>query len=361
MATQWMENWSIYGIDGSRDSRLFNGMYADNFLFSLQVDPDPTAGGGMVIRGNAGGTGGRLRRILNSPQTTVGIAQRMWLSTLQLGIGIKSSGAIFAMLTDVGDHEHCYVGVDASGYLRAYRCENGGADTLLGSSAGPVIVANGWQHVETKFVLHATAGSIEVKVEGVTKLLVNGVKTTSNLTGATGTAAGIKWWTPTDSSCQAYYKDVIVWDGTGAKNNDFFGSCLVYSIMPDADVSLNWTTSAGATGYNLINEVTPDDDTSFITAPHPSPAPYKCSLSDLPANVTSVRSVMTVHRSRKTDGGDGSIQPGLLFGGNTELGSSRPITTAYTYWGDVFDNAPDGGNWSRLTVNGMNLQLDRTV
>lgn len=92
------------------------------------------------------------------------------------------------------------------------------------------------------------------------------------------------------------------------------------------------------------------------------PAAYKSSLQDLPATVTSVRGVMPIHRSRKTDGGDGNIQQGLISGGSTGLGANRPITTAYTYWWDVYDADPNGSiAWSRVAVNALNYQLNRTL
>lgn len=92
------------------------------------------------------------------------------------------------------------------------------------------------------------------------------------------------------------------------------------------------------------------------------PAAYKCSLSDLPITVTSVRGIMPIHRSRKTDGGDGNIQLGAISGASTGLGSNRPITTAYTYWWDIFDADPNGAAaWTRIAFNNLNLQLNRTV
>jgi hypothetical protein len=71
---------------------------------------------------------------------------------------------------------------------------------------------------------------------------------------------------------------------------------------------------------------------------------------------------MPIHRSRKTDAGDGNIQVGAISGASTGLGADRPITTAYTYWWDIFDTDPaTAAAWSRTSVNAMNLQLNRTL
>jgi hypothetical protein len=71
---------------------------------------------------------------------------------------------------------------------------------------------------------------------------------------------------------------------------------------------------------------------------------------------------MPIHRSRKTDGGDGNMQLGVISAAATGLGSNRPITTAYTYWYDIFDADPNGAAaWTRISFNAINLQLNRTV
>jgi hypothetical protein len=70
---------------------------------------------------------------------------------------------------------------------------------------------------------------------------------------------------------------------------------------------------------------------------------------------------MPIQRSRKSDGGDGGLQVGLISGANTGLGANRQISSAYTYWWDIFDNDPGGGAWSRPLVNALVLQLNRTT
>jgi hypothetical protein len=330
------------------------------------------------------------------------------------------------------------------------------------------VIADAWRHVETQFALDAVNGSIEVRLEGVTVLKLTNIKTITNTSGSVGTAQNVKMgmvaFGALTGAPTLYVKDFIIWDGTTSVNNTFMGSCQVYKLLPDADVTmpwgssaggpptlnapststtggtlaagtyyykvsaitpsgetlpsnevsqvttgttssntLTWTSVSGATGYkiyrgttaggesvyytvgnvltytdtnaastagtpltslvgyNLINEISPDDDTKFISAPFPLPAPAQFSLSDLPNNVTSVRGVMVMHRSRKVDGGDGNIQVSVVSGVNTGNGADRTITTAYTYWWDLFDQDPSGTNWNKTLVNALNLKLNRTV
>jgi hypothetical protein len=454
-----MDDFTSYGTDGGNAARLLNGPYAEASAVTLQADPDPTAGGKFVLNG---GNGGAVRRVLSSPQTVVGMAGRFWPINL-------SGETVFMSVSDTNNVLLCWVAFDASGYIKAYRSDTAGF-VLLGTSANPVMIANAWQHMETKFVMDATSGSIQVRREGVTVLNVTGVRTTTDKVGALATIQNTVLYRDAGWPLVAvnhYVKDYIVWDGSSTVNNDFFGACQVYKLQPASDVARNWGTqqaaapvantpttsttggtlaagtyfyvvtailstgetvasnevsitttgttssntitwtaplgmtvtgyrvyrgtSTGAenvfyapgnvltftdtnaastggtpptdtgTGWNKINDLTPDDDTTFITAASPPPSPYQAALTQLPANVTSVRAVMTMHRSRKTDGGDGFLQASLLSGANTGLGANRAITTAYTYWSDMFDQDPSGVNWSKTLVNALNLKLNRTT
>lgn len=474
MAIQWMDDFTSYGTDiPTNATRLLNGPYGTNVHADLQADPDPTAGGKMVLRNYGGGLGGELRRVLSSPQTVVGVAARYWLSSLPLSTGFAECPR-YAQFKDVNNYVHIEVTVNPSGYIEVYRTDdtapNNRTSTLLGTSQNPVLVTNAWMHVETLAVFNSgTSGSVQVRVNGIQVVNITGVRTTNSYASATPTCSLFAFCACTDSSGPSLYcKDFILYDGTGTVNNTFFGSCQVYKLQPASDVSRNWGTQQAATpsvntpttsttggtlaaatyyyvvtaiyatgetiasnevsiatsgttssntitwtapvgmtvtgyrvyrgtatgaenvyyapgnvltftdtggastagtppadtgtGWDKINDTTPDDDTKFITAgSSPIPSPYQGTLTQLPANVTSVRGVMVMHRSRKVDGGDGSLQASLISGANTANGVSRPITTAYTYWWDTFDQDPSGVNWNKTLVNALNLKLNRTV
>lgn len=360
MGVNWMDNFQVYGTDVNRLARMADGVWAELNRGDLQPDPDPTAGGGQVMRKFAGGTGGDFRRVLPVARTTVGIAARYWYTFLPTQPGGQHAPTS-VYIRDQNNVTHLSVRIDPAGVLHVYRHDAGG-EVDLGNSGTPVVVTNAWQHMEVKAFLDVAVGTVEVRIEGVPVVVVPATRTTSNVGGAIASCLQVAWGSGWDGPTM-YVKDVIVWDNTGAFNNNFMGSCQVYRIAPDSDVALNWTpTPADGIGWDKINELTPDDDVRYITAPFPLPAAYKCGMTDLPVTVTSVRAVQPMHRSRKTDGGDGNVQIGVISGASTGLGANRPITTAYTYWWDVYDADPNGGiAWTRLAVNAMNLQLNRTV
>jgi hypothetical protein len=353
LAIQWMDDFTSYGTNAAR---LLDGSYAENAFVDLPTDPDPSATANPVFRVQAGT--GLLRRVLSSAQTTIGVAGRYWLNTLPLDVNARPR---FANIRDTGNRDHCYITSDPSGYLQAYRADSGG-DVLVGTSSSPVVIASAWRHIEVQFVLDIAAGSITVRLEGQTVLSVTGIRTISNTSGiaATGQNVVLEYTRSGATAGSMYVKDFIIWDGSGSANNTFMGSCQVYKIVPDADITLNWTPSTGTAGWSLINESTPSDDVGYISAAA-SVSPSTFSLTDLPTNVTSVKGVMAVHRSKKTDGGDGQLQLSLVSGANTGAGTDRTITTAYTYWADIFDKDPSGSAWSKTLVNALQVKLNRTV
>ena len=67
-------------------------------------------------------------------------------------------------------------------------------------------------------------------------------------------------------------------------------------------------------------------------------------------------------RARKSDGGDGNIQTGLISGGAEVDGSNRPITTAFTYYEDVFEIDPaNAAPWTPASADAATFKINRTV
>lgn len=353
MSLQWMDDFSFYGTGSTGVARMLNGLYAENGC-SLVVDPDPTGTGATVLRMINPSNGESLvRRVLSGGQTTVGVAARYWLSTLP---ATTSSRPRFVSFRNASNQVLCYLTLDPSGYLEAYN----GSGTLVARSDSPVVIANSWRHMETKCTFSTTVGAIAVRIEGVSVLNVTGINTMGATTGTCENVC-LAYLGTNQNSPYMHVKDFIIWDSSGTSNNDWIGTCKVYKIIPDGDVSLNWTPSTGTTGWNLINEATPDDDTSYISAAWPAPSPAQFTMTNLPDDVSVVKGVMAIHRSKKTDGGDGSAQITLVEGINSANGADKAITTAYTYWTDIFNVAPDGGNWNKAKVDNLNLKINRTA
>ena len=334
------------GLYGNSDALLTSGMYAEaSFQVDLTDDPDPNITGNVILiyRGSPPAT---LRKVLPSVQTEVGIGRRVWLPELP-----AIDGKIICLM-DWRDGANAVLGgvyVNTTGRIVI---DGGGADVV---STAPALVANAWQHVEA--VMDTASGSLSVRVEGVDVVSYTG----RVLGGPIAQVAARTLFDVSEDGVQ-YLKDFVIWDGSGSYNNDWMGSIQVRELIPNADNSFNWLASTGTTGFDLIDDAPPNDDVDYISAINPPPAASSFDLSNLPVDVTSVRGLYAIVRSRKTDGGDGNLQVGLISGASTVLGADRPITTSYTYWTDVFEVDPNtAAPWSPSAVNSVKLRLNRTL
>lgn len=350
------------GLYGTDTSYMDDGLYAQVADLFLVDDPDPSTVGNVVLLGNgSANTDATLRFVLPATHATAGIGSRVWLTRIPTGNG---DNPVIHQFRDGSNAVLVSIVVTPTGAISAYR---GGDNTnwatsgatLLGTTTGPVLVADSWQHVETKCLFSATVGTVEVRVEG-TPVLALTVQNTG--AGPCAQVANINTASGSGVETRYYMKDLAVWDGAGSVNNNFLSTIQVYELIATSDVSLNWTPSTGTTGYNLIDEAPPNDDTDYIYAVSPAPSPALFGLSNLPADVTSIKGLYTVVRSKKTDGGDGNLRVGLKSGATTGLGTDRPVTTTYAYWTDMFELDPNtSGSWSPSTVDAVQLQLNRTV
>jgi hypothetical protein len=367
MALQWIDNFQQYGTS---TGNMLNGAYAQIYTSSgggvvLTSDPDPTAGGTTVLEvldsaeistGGAAPWGSGVRKVVPTPAATIGVMWRWWLAALPTDTTHHPQ----VVFTDGSNNTQISLVVSPIGTIKVYRgLANGG--TLLGESS-IAVVANAWQHFEAKVVIGAS-GSVEVRVDTNSVILLTGVNTqggsttTANIVLANGNIGG------TNNGAISYFKDFVIWDSTGVYNNSFIGSCFVWSMRPNADVSGTWSIFGGAgSGWASINETNPDDDTKYVYSGWPAATADVFGLTDLPADATSVKGMMSLVRSKKSDGGDGNLQVGIVSGASTGTGSNRPITVAYTYWSDIFETDPATGvQWTVAAANAADLKLDRTL
>lgn len=350
MAIEHMDNFSIYG---SSVAVMLNGVYAEvSGQSALVADPDGISSGSVYRQLSSAAAQATLRYVWSTSKATMGQAIRVWMNQLPT---IDQDRPRVISYRNGSNVEFAYVIIETTGRLTF----TDGTTTI--TTTNPVIAANGWYHIEVKYS-RSGVGSIEIRVEGITVML------SSNL-GYVGAAnifqTALHYFGNNFGSTIVYWKDLVLWDGTGTYNNDFLGSVLVYNLAPISDVSLNWTPSTGAVGWSILDNV-PPNDAQFLSAPNPPPLPYVAEINNLPVDVTSVKGIMTMVRAAKTDGGDANLQIGVISDPAgvpaTALGANRPITVAQTYWRDVFETDPKtAAPWLPSAVNVARLQMNRTA
>lgn len=346
---------------GTSTAYMLNGLYSrvgstilSGGSVALVNDPDGISSGKVLKMPPDYGGGGNAQTctypLPAGATTTIGVALRIWCAVLPHIVNsfqpIRMSSAANPLFVLV---------VTNTGKLQILNT----AGTVIYSTAAPVITATGWWHLEMKVHIDAAAGSIEVRVEGIPVIVESAINT-----GSTGIEIVSVRNQPdgTSASDTFYVKDFVIWDGSGSQNNDFLGTVLVYGLVTTADVSLNWDTT-GPNGYSVLANNPPQDGVAYISAPYPAmPAAAVFALSDLPADITSVKGLITRVRAAKSDGGDGQLQVSLISGVSLDNGANRPITVAQTYWPDVSELDPATGvAWTPVGVDAANLKIDRTL
>jgi hypothetical protein len=346
MSLIFFDNFSIYGGD---TGKLADGIYAAVAIDGIVTDPDITATGQVIKMGIFEAAPYVLRYVLPGGNSDkVGIALRLWLASVP---------ANFAEIPEIMHWNNSLNNTIASlsvNTVGGLTFSLGGKEgTVLGESSGPVLTANAWNHIEAYI---DSSGNAEARVNGATVATVTGAAFEAiaqvQHVGQGTNFSGLKW----------YIKDLIYWDDSGSQNNNFLGSCQVLDLTPMSDdVFSGWTLSAGSTAWTILDDA-PPDNANYIAADNTLPAATVHGLTNLPPDVTSVKGVMTMVRAQKEDGGDGQLQNGVVSGSSTGLGTDRPITTAPTYWYDIFQLDPATSlPWTPGAVDAAKLTLHRTL
>lgn len=230
---------------------------------------------------------------------------------------------------------------------------------LLGRSNPGVVHIQAWNHFESACFVDSANGTVEVRIDGVTVLSLasfnsdyfNGGGVTQVLISVGGL----------NSVAQFDIDDLVVSDDVG-QNADFLGDMQVFTDFPDADAATqDWIPSAGAVAYAMVDEPSPDGDTTYIEAVHAGDI-AGLTFPGLPSNLTEVAAVGFFHRSKKLGPGGSTILQTVVSGASSAPGYDGPVTTVYAGYLDVFETDPaTGAPWLRAAVAAAELDVERTA
>lgn len=347
------DNFNYFGDD---EDNMLDGLYAQVNTATIEADPDGVSVP-KCLRVGSSSSDTFVRYVLPGAVDTVGVSLRIWMPALPSNTGSGGTSPAIT-LRDVSNNYLATLWITTTGAIVvSYQTKTG---TILGQTTGPVLTAAGWYHLEWKHVIDAVAGTTEVRIEGITVIDESGLNT-----GATDVAqVGVgKWNSGAGNGVYVYYKDLVLWNGSGTENNDFLGSVIVYELLTVADTAFptGWS-STGANGYSVLDNNPPVDASAYISADNSPPAAAVFELTNLPADVSSVKGIITRVRAAKSDGGDGQLQVSMRSNGSDDSGADRPLTTSETYWSDVSELDPDtSAAWLPGAVDDAQLVFERTV
>lgn len=358
MSLRWVEGFEAYGTSPEGGETFAeDGVWAEIGGFSLSFSEGIAATGRLALTFGASLSGATCYRTVGVATPTLGCAFRFRYGSTGTGAGL------LAYLSRSGASEvQCGIGlvydpITDRFKVAAYR----GTSDLLGESA-PVVDRLSFEHFEMLWTVN-NSGSVEVRVNDVTVLSLSGVDTQwqdSDVVNYIGFGPGGFPWTTMQ------FDDIVLWDTTGNAPTDFIGQyARVFPIRPNGDTATSdWTRNAGSNDYEAIDDLFPDDDTSYIAAASVSDV-SEFTLEDLPAEAVSVIGAQLYSRTRKDAAGTCNLQPALISNSAVANGDDRALGESYAYQGpiaNIFDLDPDtGAPWTVAAFNATNLRITRTA
>jgi hypothetical protein len=258
-------------------------------------------------------------------------------------------------LSSIGTDRFCEMWSDGTRGMGIRVLSTGEVDIYRGttfierSTLSPIKIGK-WHWIEFKVVCDNSAGSYEVKVDGVTVLSASGVDTQQNLAYHDQV---IFRGTGSNSSNTPRIDDLFIMDGTGGSYNDFIGQRRVLAITPNADTAdVDWTVSGGSDHYALVDDLDPDDDTNYVEDSVTDEEDI-WEYSDISAFDGSVDALSLITGVRITDASPYDLKTVVKSGGTKYDSSAETIGNSdYAMKDRLMVTDPDTG--SAWTQNGIN-------
>ena len=337
-------------MDGCGDDGLHNSTYnkfGGSSIYSTELS---------TSYGRLGGVGARVGDSANDyirPYFT------MSGDTIVIGFALyvnnvgASTNEILLWGADGGSFQWVFR-LDANGTL--WFDDSNGTTRQAESAAGAVPIKS-WCHIEFKVKHHATAGTVDVRVNGISIISATSLDTigTANTYidsfGITQTSGGYVH--------DVYVDDLYVLDGSGsAPYNDFLGDVKVEVIYPDGNGN-----SSGMTGSdgNSVNNFELVDENPVVTTDYVEGSTEgnkdTYAMDNLGAGTSdSVYGVQVSLVQQKDDTGTKYLRPVIRRGSTDYVGTSVSLTTSWTCSTEIWEQDPSTSlDWTVTNINGMEV------
>lgn len=328
---------------------------------SVELTIGRDGGGGVRMEGTTGtGSSTYMTRYISRP-----VPKR---ASMVMGFRFKTDGfndnlrVICAFLRE--SRVHLVVRITSAGRLQvAYSSASisnstPSNETLIAESVQS-LSSNTFHFIEFKATPHASSGSFELRVDGVTWLQESGVKT-NNDNALDTDIDGLLLNSPAPSSTEdAVFDDVYVLDLLGTENNDFLGDIKVTTVMPNADgAHTDLTPLSGTDHFAMVDEVPIDEDTTYL---HSDVIGHKDSFGfpDLSGDIGTIFGVQASAIARKEEAGHRAARVLTRISGVDYVGDEKGVTFNYSLVQHLWDQDPDAvAAWTEAAVNGAEFGVE---
>jgi hypothetical protein len=348
-----MDGFDSYGVSGSApDSTVENAMASSGYAQAqyLWVNSDTRTGNGQCLALQQSASDINTGKLGFSIPTDTGIV---------VGFAIKIPYSEITPLVNLMYDDHfgtrksaMVVFANATGGITVgFVGSNGQPATYVANSADNIFFYHTWHYVEVKYTPGLTAGTITVRLDGVTVLTYTGqtIPTTNPalvnyvLFECTGYSLNLS-----DDSNIEIDDLYILSTTTGGTYYDFIGDVVIETLLPASDAGTNqWTQYGGSlTHASAVSDVPSDEDSSYLYS-NTSGQIEMFNLSPLSSDVIDVLAMSVHARAKKDAPGSASIKLLATETGNTTTGPATSLPSVYTTRYMMMETAPDSSNWNR--------------
>lgn len=344
MSIQFIESFSGYGPEGTllyRRGEPFAQRWRiqDTNLAYLQVGDGYN--GGLALRADHIASGFRIQTptFANSGTVIVGTWFK-YTGSFVSGVSLRVMEFTDVAVTSSSIRPRLLLTSDGNLVF------NNGSVTLDGTGLA-TLEEDTWYFIEAKVTIHNTTGAVEIRVNGVTDLILTNVNTRPS--GTNNYCNAIRLWAYIHGTANVsvFWDDFYVANVDGNGVQDFLGPALVSYHIPESDSTVAWTPNSGSTNYSRVNEAPPDGDTSYVET-STSNAEDLYGISDLDDNYE----VYAVQANYHAVGSSSSFDPIVRHGSTTDAGSTVETGSDYSCGIQVWEKNPVTNNpWTANQFN----------
>jgi hypothetical protein len=216
-------------------------------------------------------------------------------------------------------------------------------NTNFSGSSTTVFVTGVWYHIAIKFLSHASAGTIEVQINGVTEIgPLTGKDTLVSDNGVSALILGSI--VPNSTIPSIDFDDVYIADTAGSFNNDFLGDVQVKMLKPNGNGNSSQFTGSDADStdnYLLVDDgAAPDEDTTYVED-GVTGEKDTYTYENTPSGITSIKAVNVKTLGKKTTGGANDLKAVARSSGTETDSANIGLTTSYTMQPAIYEVDPN--------------------
>jgi len=283
---------------------------------------------------------------------------RTWIFGIAIKPATIDSEVKIATLQNDGNEQISLWMVPGTSGKTKFRIKRG--STTLGTSTHQF--TNGfWAYVEVKVTLDTdgTDGSVELRVNTDTEILVTGADTTNYNTDRHADSMNFNLST---NNGQFFFDDIYIANDQDGINDDFLGDRMVEAMLADGNGSTQqWTPNTGS-HYSRVNEGVADDDTSYVSIAIDDPGKIELfTFSDITTITTEINAVQVTHSARIDASGEAAYRLRFKNGGDVANGPDQSVTMidGYTWFTEIYNEDPTiSGPWTVENFNAMEFGIE---